>query len=327
MYHVKDILTNRADVSSSVPRIRSQLYVPGDRADWMRKALASGVDCVLVDLEDAVADAEKPRARAITAEFLRTDGADAICMVRVSPADTPAFYADARAVVEAGVHGLALPKVTGPDDIVVADRVLGWLEAEFGRPPGSVRLSPIFETAQSVWAAREIAAASPRVAYCGGVSAPGGDIERAVGFRWSAGGAETATMRALVLLGLRAAGVPNPIAGTWTDVADLDGLRAFAEQSRDLGYEGFVVIHPSHVAVVNEVFSPTPEEVEYHAGLLEALDAAIAEGRGAVSYRGRMIDLAMRGVAERIVALGGGAMVRRGGHRGPGGRDQATGGR
>jgi citrate lyase subunit beta/citryl-CoA lyase len=267
----------------------------------MRKALAAGADCVLIDLEDSVAHAEKPRARETTAEFLSTDGIAATCLVRVSPVRSEHFYADARAVVAAGARGLALPKVTGRDDVVVADRVVSWLEAEFGRAPGSVLLSPIFETAQAVWAAREIAEASHRVAYCGGVSAPGGDIERAVGFRWSAAGEETVTMRALVLLALRAAGVPNPMTGTWVDIRDLEGLRVFAEHSRDLGYEGFAVIHPSHVAVVNDVFSPTPEELEYHAGLLEALDVAIAEGRGAVSYRGRMIDLAMRAVSQRIV--------------------------
>lgn len=128
----------------------------------------------------------------------------------------------------------------------------------------------------------------------GGLAAKGGDVERNVGYRSTKEGRETLTFRAQALLDARAAGVPNPVTGLWTDLRDLDGLRRFTEESRALGYEGMMVIHPSHAAVVNEVFTPSPEELAYYEGLVAAADEALSRsGISAITFQGEMIDTAM----------------------------------
>ncbi|HEX7096190.1 MAG TPA: hypothetical protein VF183_09920, partial [Acidimicrobiales bacterium] len=97
-------------------------------------------------------------------------------------------------------------------------------------------------------------------------------------------------IRSKVLVDVRAAGVPNPLSGMWGDVADLDGLARFAQQTAQLGYEGMMVIHPTHVPVVNEIFSPTAEDIEEWSAVIAAMDDAAADGRGAIRFRGQLID-------------------------------------
>jgi citrate lyase subunit beta/citryl-CoA lyase len=150
--------------------------------------------------------------------------------------------------------------------------------------------------------AYDIAGASERTAYLGALTAPGGDVERAVGYRWSPDGTETLALRSRVLLDVRAAGSQNPVTGLWTRIADLDGLRAFAEQCRGLGYEGMMAIHPAHVPVINDVFSPAPDELLRLARLVATVEAAQAHGRGAVSFDGEMVDEAMAATARRVLA-------------------------
>ena len=140
--------------------------------------------------------------------------------------------------------------------------------------------------------AYEIARASARVAYMGGATSRAGDLTRSLGYRWTPEGKETLFLRSKVLVDVRAAGVANPLSGLWGAVDDSDGLLAFARQSRDLGYEGLMVIHPSHLAIVNEIFSPAEDEIAEWRRIIEAMQAAEEEGRGAIRLEGRLIDAA-----------------------------------
>jgi citrate lyase subunit beta / citryl-CoA lyase len=276
------------------PQTRSQLYVPGNRPTWFAKAIAAGADALILDLEDSVPIDSKVEAREAVSEFLRgVRDAGVPFLVRVNDADTPLFLDDVLAVVEAGATGLVLPKVSGPDDVIAADRLLLAVELRCARAPGSTLIVPILETPSAIRNAYRIGLSSRRVAYMGGMSARGGDIERGVAFRWSAGGEETFTFRAQALLDARAADVPHPVTGTWTDVDDLDGLRAFAVQSRNLGYEGMALIHPSHVAIANEVFSVDEDELERDRQLLDAMAQAERDGSAATRFDGHMVDVAM----------------------------------
>lgn len=101
-----------------------------------------------------------------------------------------------------------------------------------------------------------------------------------------------------MLIDLRAAGVPNPVTGLWSDLRDLEGLEAFARQSRGLGYDGMLAIHPSHVPIINEAFTPSEGELEADAALVQAMAAGDAQGRGAVAHQGEMIDEAMAATAR-----------------------------
>jgi citrate lyase subunit beta/citryl-CoA lyase len=104
-----------------------------------------------------------------------------------------------------------------------------------------------------------------------------------------------------VLLDARAAGIEYPLVASWFDVGDLDGLIADAQRNRQLGFSGMLLIHPSHVAPVNQIFTPSAEELAYYKGLLEAMKAAEAQGTAAVTYQGAMVDIAMVRTAEQML--------------------------
>jgi citrate lyase subunit beta/citryl-CoA lyase len=174
--------------------------------------------------------------------------------------------------------GILLPKVEGPRDVHGADALLNCMEVEAGLPLKSKIIYPILETAQGIRLAYDIAMASERVLYMGGAISRFGDIHQALGFRWSAEGRETHFLRSKVLLDAKAAGIRYPISGMWGgDSDDLDGLRAWATELRDLGYYGMMLGNPDHIPLVHEVFSPTADELAYWHDLDRL--ATEAEGR------------------------------------------------
>lgn len=261
----------------------------------------SEADAVVFDLEDAVPDGEKDRARSMVCEFVVAHRENKPLFVRVSPASHPRFVEDVWQVVAAGTFGVVVPKVRSREEMIFADQLIALAEQAHGRAEPVV-LAPILETAQSIASATEVFGASARTGYAGGMLAPGGDVEQALGLRWTADGEESLVVRSLLLLAMRATGSPNPLTGTWADVADLDGLRRFAARSRALGYEGMAILHPSHAEVVNAEFDGDRQSDDYYREMLAALDAAAVDGRGTIRFRGRMVDAAMAEEARRVLA-------------------------
>jgi citrate lyase subunit beta/citryl-CoA lyase len=300
-------MSSEADAAAAPgrPPLRSLLFVPGTRTDWLPKAQASGADAAILDLEDAVPEPDKPSARARVGEAIARAAEDPhgrmALFVRINPLEDWTGAEELRTVVRPGLTGIVLPKVRCAQDVRFADRLLGWCEQEQGLPAGQVTLVPLLETARALREAYEIAKAARRVAYLGALTSFGGDVERAVGYRWSPEGTETLALRSRVLLDARAAGAPHPVTGLWTRIADLAGLRSLAEQNRSLGYEGMMAIHPSHIPVINEAFSPTPDELARYARLIAAVEAAQAHGTGAVSFEGEMVDEAMAATARLVL--------------------------
>ncbi len=291
-----------AGLPVSVPPVRSLLFVPGNRTDWVAKGVDAGADGIVLDLEDAVPADGKADARAEVAGFLREAPPAVPVVVRVNGLRDRTLLDDLSAVVGPALTAVMVPKVESVTDVHVVDRLLGWLEADAGLPAGGIRLVPVLETAAGIRQAHDLARASSRSAYMGGLGVKGGDVERSLGYRWTPEGGETLVIRSQVLLDLRAAAVPNPVTGLWTDIRDLDGLRAFAGQSRGLGYEGMLAIHPSHLSVINEVFTPTEAELDADVELVTVVESAAAEGRGTALYRGDMVDEAMAETARRRLA-------------------------
>jgi citrate lyase subunit beta / citryl-CoA lyase len=285
-------MTVRADR----PRIRSRLYVPGTKTEWIEKASSAGVDAVIFDLEDAVADTDKEHARTAVTAAVASGREHPLIFVRVNEMSSPLALDDLEAVVRPGLFGVVVPKVTSTSEITALDLILSWLEARSDMQPGSVVVSPILETAAAIHLAYELAGASPRVDYTGGIATRGGDVERAIGYRWSPSGAESLAMRAATLVALRAAGVRNPITGIWTELDDPDGLAGFARQGRDLGYVGMDTIHPSHVGTVNSTFAPDEDSLRE----ARAIVAAARDG-SATRQDGRMVDRAMLRTAEALL--------------------------
>lgn len=287
------------------PPLRSLLFVPGNKERWLANAADSGADALIFDLEDAVPHAERETARALVRSAIEAQGARGVLVfVRVNPLDErAALWADLQAIAVAGLFGVMLPKVTGPRDVVMLDGALSLLEAASGLPEGGIVILPLLETANGIRTAYEVGLASPRVAYLGGITAPGADVARAIGFEYTAGGLETLSLRSQALVDVRAAGVEHPVTGLWTDIADLDGLREFCLQNRRLGYGGMLSIHPSHIPVINEVFTPGPEEVAELRELVTELEAAERAGTTAIRFRGNMIDTAHIKTAQRRLGL------------------------
>ena len=295
--------------------IRTLLFVPGSDEDRLDRSTEHGADAVMIDLEEPrtpFPEAERARTREKVRAFLdsrKSSGGPARWFARVQPPSTGQTLKDLRAVMGANLTGVLLPKVYGPEDVYRADALLTCTEAELGLPLGSTAIYPILETAQSLRLAYDIAVASPRVQYMGGAVSRFGDIHQAVGYRWSAEGRETLFLRSKVLIDARAAGIRYPISGMWGgDTDDLDGLKRWATELRDLGYFGMMLGDPAHVPVVNQIFSPTASEIEYWQDLDRLAASAEANDSGPIIYgdpnrgEGHVVHLAHVGSARQNLA-------------------------
>lgn len=288
--------------------LRSLLYVPANRREWILDAPTQSADGFIFDLEDAVPVDEKEGARTtLAAAIEELDAPDAAVTVRVNAPDTGFFEADLDAIVTDAVDALVLPKLETAEDVRRVDHLLTYLERLRGVDE-PIEIVALPETARGFRNAYDLCAASDRVGALLAGTSKGADVERALGFEWTPEGDEKRYMLSKLAMDGRAGGVSQLLAGPWLDVEDRDGLRAEAQMCKQLGYTGYQVVHPSHVEPVNEIFSPDPEAVERCREILEAVDAADAEGRGAVRYEGEMIDLAhvryARDVIERAEAFG-----------------------
>ena len=284
--------------------IRSELFVPGNKEDWMRKAPKYGADALILDLEDSVPPENKSEARTLVRKMVEELGeAGQTLVVRVNRLETGLTGEDLEAVAGPYLYCVMLPKVQGPADVVEVDNLLTHFERSQGMEIGQILIDPSLETAQGIRQAYEIATASPRVAHMGAGGGKGGDTARSIGYQWTPEGLETLFLRSKVLVDVRAAGIPYPMSGGWMDIHDLDGLRASAQQAKRLGFTGMVLIHPAHIPLVNEVFTPTAEEVKQWQGLIHAMEERRAQGGAAVSYDGDMVDIAHEETARIMLAM------------------------
>ncbi len=289
--------------SLSRPVVRSALFVPANRASWIDKATGYGADALILDLEDATPPDEKQQAREIVAERLAGLAAcGQTAWVRVNEPESAEIRPDLAAVCREGLGAVGVPKTASAAQIAEIDRQISYHEGANGVAYGTIAIIPLLETAIGMANALDVFNASPRVAYAGGLAADGADVQHALGFRWSENFFETTTLRANHLLAARAAGAFNPMTGLVASL-DVDEVRRFAAQGRGLGFEGMYVIHPTHVPVVNEIFSPSAEEVAWAEDVIERYAAAESDGRGAApGADGSMIDRAHVRVAEGLLA-------------------------
>jgi citrate lyase subunit beta / citryl-CoA lyase len=271
---------------------RSILFVPGNKPDWAEKALRAAPDAIVLDLEDSVPEDEKAAAREVVRGSigrLRALNPSVGILVRVNGLATGQTGADLEVIVTPGLDGVFVPKVGAAIDVLRYDALLDHFERR-NDVTGLQYIVPV-ETVPAIQNAQEIALASPRIGAMIGPTAEHADIAREVGFEWTEEGLETLYLRSRVLLAIREAGI-HALTGLWERVDDLDGLRRFALAGRGMGFRGMIVIHPSHVKVVNEVFSASEEDIEFYEGMVEAYEEAVKSGSGALRYRGVHIDRA-----------------------------------
>lgn len=275
--------------------LRSLLFVPGHRESWVDKAITSGADGLILDLEDSVPDHLKSEARGEVArsiDRLRQRETKVGVYVRLNALDTGLSGDDIESVAIPGLHGFVLPKTYGPDDIVRFDALVTHYETRNGVDPGTLEFICSLETAQAYASCEQIAGASPRVATLFAGTARDADVSRAIGFQFTPGGLETLHLRSKAVLAARSHGLEFPLVGVWQDLSDVEGARNFSQQNRELGFRGQVLIHPSHVDIANEIFSPSQFEIDFYRGMIEAFEQAEANGAAAVSYEGMHVDYA-----------------------------------
>ncbi|MCD6638325.1 MAG: CoA ester lyase [Nocardioides sp.] len=271
---------------------RSILFVPAHKPQWARKALTAGADCIVIDLEDSVPADLKEAARRTARETLRELRAAAPHLglfVRPNALDTRMAGTDLEVVVGPELTGVFAPKIKDATDVLRWETLIDWFEARNGG--SQLEMIVPVEMVDAITNCYEIAGASPRIGAMIGPTSEHADIARAVGYRQSREGSETLYLRSRILLACRQYGL-HAITGLWEDLGDLEGLRQFCDYGLQLGFRGQIVIHPSHVEVVNDVYTPSDEEVTYHEELVATVDKAVAEGHGAVRFRGTHVDLA-----------------------------------
>lgn len=285
---------------------RSWLFAPGDSDKKMEKAAASAADIALFDLEDAVAEAGKPKAREMVLAVLNKTplAARSRLWVRINPLQGPHALADLAAVMPGKPGGIMVPKTRGGADLVVLDHYLSALEAANGIEQGSTKVFPLVtETAEGMLSTVTYVGAPRLVAMTWGAedladelgASENKNADGSYGFTYE-------LARSLCLVGAAAARVAaiDTIQG---DFRDLDGLRRRATQCRRAGFRGMLAIHPAQVEVINEAFRPSEEEI---AQAQEIVDLFAANpGVGAIGYKGGMLDRPYLARAQQLLRLAG----------------------
>lgn len=269
----------------------------------MEKATAGPADIVIFDLEDAVAEGEKPRARKMISAFLAANPQDrARLWVRINPLQGPHALADLAAVMPSRPGGIMLPKARGRADVEALDHFLSALEVAAETDPGSTKVIVLVtETAEAMFTTGDYAGAPRVVAMTWGAE----DLADALGATGNRGpdggyGFTYQLARSLCLLGAAAAGVA-PVETIHGDFRDEAGLRARAAEVRRAGYRGMLAIHPAQVEVINAAFTPSEQEL---ADAREIVGLFAAEpSAGVINHNGNMLDRPHLARAQTVLAL------------------------
>jgi citrate lyase subunit beta/citryl-CoA lyase len=271
----------------NLPVWRSMLFVPVTQRRFVEGAARRGADAIILDLEDAVAISEKERARTLVPEaaaLVSRGGADVVVRINRPLRMT---VRDLEAVIGPGVQAIALPKAESPEHVQLVAEIIDEIEAERGMPVGTTKMLAMVETCSAFFRIHEIAKAHPRLVA---LNLGAEDFALSAGMLPEAEGLFMPKQTAV--FAARAAGImPMGFIGTVADFSDPQGFRETIRRSRRLGFFGASVIHPSQVAILNEEFRPSAAEVEHGRRVVAAYDKALAEGVGAVTVDGKMIDV------------------------------------
>jgi citrate lyase beta subunit len=274
---------------------RSVLYMPGANTRALEKARTLAADALIFDLEDAVAPDAKEAARAnvVAAAQSRAYGRREIA-IRCNGLTTPWGKADAAAIATSGADAILVPKVESAADVAA---VVALLDA--AGAPASMAVWAMMETPRGMLRAEEIAGSHPRLTlFVMGTN----DLVKDMRARHTPMRLPMITALGLGMLAARAHGL-TILDGVYNDIQDTEGFRAICQQGLEMGFDGKTLIHPSQVDPCNEVFAPSPAELESAAKIVAAFKAAQAEGKGVVTVDGRMIENLHVDQAERALAL------------------------
>lgn len=278
---------------------RSALYMPGSNARALEKAKTLPADMLILDLEDAVAPDLKAEARERVCASVSAGGyGPRELVIRVNALDTPWGEADLAAAAAAGPDAILVPKVSSAEDLVAVGLRLRRLGA-----PERTRVWAMVETPLAVLQAEAIASAARDVdTRLSGFVMGTNDLAKDTRARLSAGRAPMMPWLMTALAAARAHGI-DILDGVYNSLSDEAGFRAECEQGRDCGFDGKTLIHPNQIAVANEIFAPSAQEVESARAVIAAFERPENAGKGAISLDGRMVERLHAEMARRTVAL------------------------
>lgn len=278
---------------------RSRLYMPGNNPYLSQNAFIFGADSIILDLEDSVPPAEKFASRILVRNILKNvEFGDTEKAVRINPLWSPFGRADLEEIIPAEPEIVLIPKTECGDDIRIVDDIIRDIKQKHGIE-SDIFYIPIIESAKGVWNAFDIASASDWIAS---LAFGAEDFTKDIGARRSRDGREQFVARSMVVLGAKAAGVQASDT-VWSDIDDVEGLKKSAQEARELGFDGKGAIHPEQVKIINSIFNPTADEIEYAKKVVAAFDEAEARGSGVVALGRKMIDPPVVARAQRIIKL------------------------
>ena len=279
---------------------RSMIFMSAQKPGLIKDAYIYGVDSIMLDLEDAVAENQKDAARFSLYHTLKTiDYGDTEVIVRINGLDTPHWQEDIRVCVAGGADGIHIAKCESANDVHIVEKAVEEAEEEFGVEKGRTLLMAALESPKGIINAYEICAASDRMF---GVAISGGDFRKSMQTTFQRDGIDMVYARGAMLVAARAAGV-QCFDTVFTNLDDAEGFEAEVRQNKAMGFDGKSLINPKQIRLVHEIFAPTEKEVVQAEKIVRAYREQSAAGVGVFTVDGKMIDIAFIPGAERVLKL------------------------
>lgn len=277
---------------------RTMMFMPGNKPKMLNNGASYGANCLILDLEDAIAVTQKDAARNLVAFALRE--LDFPCEIAIRPnhISTPYGLDDLKVVLPAKPDIIRLPKVESAEDIKFVSDMIDEVEAKEGFAPGTIKMMAAIETVKGMRQAYQIATASPRMVA---LAIGGEDYITDLQTHRTEHGIELFFARSQLLAAAREAGI-QAIDTVYSNVKNMDGFREEVTRIKEMGFDGKSVVHPSQIAVVNEIFTPSDDEIRHALKVVKASADAAAKGVGVITVNGKMIDGPLITRAERIIA-------------------------
>ncbi|MEH7176850.1 HpcH/HpaI aldolase/citrate lyase family protein [Neobacillus vireti] len=280
---------------------RSWMFVPGSDERKINKIDSFHPDVFIFDLEDAVANHEKENARQLVVDSLQHHP-EKLKYIRINSYESPYFLDDLNTVVAPGLAGIVLPKAEAANHIKWIDRMVSEKEKENGIEAGKIKIVPLIESALGLYHSYEIANSSTRVERLafGAI-----DYTLDIHAELTKDGEEILYARSHLVAVSRAAGIGAPIDTPYVDIKDSEGFLYETRYIKSLGFQGKLVIHPSQISLVNQVFTLNREDIDKALEIVEAYENALVNDLGVLQFKGKMVDLPVVEKARRIVEMAG----------------------
>jgi citrate lyase subunit beta/citryl-CoA lyase len=282
--------------------LRSFLFVPGTRTNLIPKALATGADAIILDLEDSVPPAQKEEARTlVSTELARSP--ERLTFLRINHPRLGTLDKDLATLAPHSAQAVMVPKVESPRDIEELDARLAAHERDAGIEAGAISILAVIESSMGLRNLFDTVSHTKRVRGAALATAEEGDFMCDIGGKWTATGEALTYARGKFVCEARAAKMTWLVDGAFMQLADEPALECESRLARTHGFNGKVAVHPNQVKSINRIFSPTDAEVERAQKLIDAFREAESQGRGAIQFQGMMVDRANVRWAEQILSI------------------------